>query len=419
MVSPKKAENTTKFFIGRQSILDRNQDLAGFELLFRSGQKNSAHFLDDVTATASVISHAFNELGFRTTLGKHRGFINVSADMLLDDTIELLPSEQVVIELLESVDLTPAVLERCTYLKSQGYLLALDDVCQYSVAHKPLCGVIDFIKIDLRLVSANKLDQILAPFRSWPVKLIAEKVDNPEEAQLCMDAGFHLFQGYYFAKPIIITGKRLTHSEVVLMQLLGKLIKDAPTAEIETLFKQNPGLTLALLRLVNSIGVGIQKRITSIADAITLFGRRQLKRWLQLLVYTGERRASSATPLLQLAAARGRCMELLVQRCGRHSKELEDHAFMVGIMSLMDALLGIPLAEIITPLNPPPEIRDALLSRTGLLGRLLLLMEHLEAYNMEAANQVLEDLAPLTVEQVNAAALQALAWSNSFGEEAA
>jgi c-di-GMP-related signal transduction protein len=418
MNHPKHAENTSEFFVGRQSILDRNQDLAGFELLFRSGQKNSAHFLDDVAATASVISHAFNELGFRTVLGKHRGFINVNADMLLDDTIELLPKEQVVIELLETVELTPAVVERCKHLKQQGYLLALDDLSQYSAALDPLRGIVDFIKIDLKLVGAGKLDDIISPFRDWPAKLIAEKVDNPEEAQLCMDAGFHLFQGYYFAKPIIITGKRLAHSELVLMQLLEKLVKDAPTREIENLFKQNPGLSLALLRLVNSVGVGIQKRITSISDAILLFGRRQLKRWLQLLVYTGERRASS-NPLLQLAAARGRCLELLVQRCPRHSKELEDHAFMVGIMSLMDALLGIPLAEAITPLNPPPEIRDALLSRTGLLGRLLLLVEHLEAYDMEAANRLLDDLAPLTVEQVNTAALQALAWSNSFEEEAA
>lgn len=408
--------NASEFFIGRQSILDRHQDLAGFELLFRSGQKNSANFVDNVTATSAVINHAFNELGFKTILGKYRGFINVDDKLLMDDMIELLPREQVVIELLESIEINDAVVERCKYLKSKGYMLALDDVNQYSDNLEPLRGCIDIIKIDLKLSGLNNLNDTISHLRNWPAKLLAEKVDNPDEAKQCMDAGFHLFQGYHFAKPIIITGKRLSHSELALMRLLGMVISDAETPQIEQVFKQNPGLSFNLLRLTNSAAAGAHGKITSVGNAITVLGRRQLQRWLQLLMYTNDSKAAFPDPLLQLAATRGKTMELLVQNFDNNSKELEDHAFMVGIMSLMNTLLGMPLAEIVAPLDPPASVRDALLSRSGLLGKLLTLIESLENYNMEEANQLLEELTPLTIDQINKAQLEALTWSNSFDQ---
>lgn len=406
-------QNISEFFIGRQSILDREQNLAGFELLFRSSQKNAARIHDDVSATCTVINHAFNELGFQTVLGKHRGFINFSAEMLMDDMVELLPKDQVVIELLETIEINDIVVERCRHLKSKGYHLALDDVARYSNDLDPLRECIDIVKIDLKSTGTKNLADTLHQLKKWPAKLLAEKVDNPEEAKLCLDAGFHLFQGYYFAKPLVITGKRMSHSEIALLQLLGLVMSDADTDEIEKIFKQNPGLSFNLLRLTNSAAAGSRVKITSLSDAIMILGRRQLQRWLQLLVYTNDK-SSFPDPLLQLAATRGKSMELMVKKIPGCTKTMEDQAFMVGIMSLMDTLLGIPLAEIISPLNPPTEIREALLSRKGPLGEMLAMIELLESYNMNAANELLHDLTPLDPEQVNQAQLEALAWTNSF-----
>ncbi len=406
-------QNISEFFIGRQSILDREQNLAGFELLFRSSQKNSARIHDDVAATCTVINHAFNELGFQTVLGKHRGFINFSAEMLMDDMVELLPKDQVIIELLETIEINDLVVERCKYLKSRGYKLALDDVAIYSKDLDPLRECIDIVKIDLKATDMGNLANTLLQLKKWPAKLLAEKVDNPEEAKLCLDAGFHLFQGYYFAKPLVITGKRMSHSEIALLQLLGLVMSDAGTDEIEKIFKQNPGLSFNLLRLTNSAAAGSRVKITSLSDAIMILGRRQLQRWLQLLMYTNDR-SSFPDPLLQLAATRGKSMELLVKKIPGCTKTMEDQAFMIGIMSLMDTLLGIPLAEIILPLNPPLEIRDALLSRRGPLGEMLAMIELLESYNMDAANELLQDLSPLDIDQVNHAQLEALAWTSSF-----
>ncbi len=407
-------QNISEFFIGRQSILDREQNLAGFELLFRSSQKNSAQFQDNVAATCSVINHAFNELGFQTVLGKYRGFINVSDQMLMDDMLELLPRDQVVIELLETIEIDDVVVDRCKYLKSKGYLLALDDVVRYSSNLDPLRDSIDFIKIDLRASGMDKLGDTLVQLKRWPAKLLAEKVDNPEEAKQCLDAGFHLFQGYYFAKPLVITGKRMSHSELALMQLLGLVMSDADTEAIEKVFKQNPGLSFNLLRLTNSAATGSCDKITSFSNAIMVLGRRQLQRWLQLLVYINDSKTSFPDPLLQLAATRGKTMELLVQHIPGCTKTMEDQAFMVGIMSLMNTLLGMPIAEIISPLNPPAEIRDALLSKQGPLGKLLAMIEMLEGYNMDAANEMMNHLAPLSIDQVNHAQLEALAWTSSF-----
>lgn len=409
--------NANKFFLGRQSILDRDQNLAGFELLFRSGQKNSAQFQDDVTATSVVINHAFNELGLKTVLGKFRGYINVNNAMLMNDMVELLPREQVIIELLETIDINAEIVQRCKYLKAAGYMLALDDLNHYSAKIEPLRGIVDVIKVDIQQLDHAGLAEIMRPLKKWPVQLLAEKVDNRETANHCMDLGFDLFQGYYFAQPIIITGKRLSHSELELLRLIGMVMGDAETAEIEQVFKKNPGLSFNLLRLSNTAASGAHRRITSVNYAIMELGRRQLKRWLQMLLFAHNKDATFPDPLLQLAATRGKFMELLVRQMGGNSQELEDGAFMVGIMSLMDTLLSMPLTEILSPLNPPAAVREALLSRDGQLGKLLLLIEQLEKNAMDAASLLLAELAPLDVLRVNAAQVEALAWANSIGQE--
>jgi EAL and modified HD-GYP domain-containing signal transduction protein len=146
-------------------------------------------------------------------------------------------------------------------------------------------------------------------------------------------------------------------------------------------------------------------------------GRRQLHRWLQMLLFANDKNAVFPNPLLQLAATRGKFMELLAQQIDRNNQDLEDHAYMVGIMSLMDALLGMPLAEIISPLNVPTDVSSALQFRSGQLGKLLQLIEHLENNDMESASQTLEELTPLDITQVNTAQIEALAWANSIGQQ--
>lgn len=406
-----------EFFLVRQSILDRTQNLAGFELLFRSSQNNTAQFLDDDNVTSLVINHAFNELGFKTVLGKYRGFINVSKNILMSDMIELLPKDQLVFELLETIEIDADVVERCKHLKSLGYMLALDDIIHHSEAVESLRGIVDVIKVDIESLDQSDLTEIVTRFKKWPVKLLAEKVNDRETAKRCFDLGFNLFQGSYFSRPIIITGKRLSHSELEVIRLIGLVMGDAEIGKIGQVFKENPGLSFNLLRLTNSVAFGTYRKITSVNHAIMELGRRQLHRWLQMLLFANDKNAIFPNPLLLLAATRGKFMELLAGQIDKNNQDLEDQAYMVGIMSLMDTLFGMPLAEIISPLNAPYDVSSALLFRHGQLGKLLQLIERLEKYDMEAASQSLAELTPLDISQVNTAQIEALAWANRIGQE--
>jgi EAL and modified HD-GYP domain-containing signal transduction protein len=170
-------------FIGRQPILDRKQQLCAYELLFRSSSHNAAQFEDGRAATATVIRNLFSELSIRDVLGPYRGFINVDADLLFSDVLELLPTETVALEILETVMPTPEVAARCAELKARGFALALDDVTQLDAAHADILPYIDVVKIDLVQTPADRLAPLVATIRKQGKQVLAEKIDTREQMQ--------------------------------------------------------------------------------------------------------------------------------------------------------------------------------------------------------------------------------------------
>jgi EAL and modified HD-GYP domain-containing signal transduction protein len=255
--------------------------------------------------------------------------------------LEILPTDKIVLEILETVEVTPQIIERCTELKSRGFMLALDDFVHFEDKWKPLLELIDIVKVDLLPLSQEQLGTVTSQLKRWPLTMLAEKVDSREQAEYCLRLGYNLFQGYYFAKPVIIAGKKLGHSQLALVRLLGLVMEDAETPALEGVFKHEPGLAMNLMRLTNSVATGVRTKVTSMRHAITVLGRRQLQRWLQLLLYTNPAGGDQvASPLLQLAATRGRFLELLAGKLKPGVREFEDHAFMTGIMSLMPTLMG-------------------------------------------------------------------------------
>ncbi len=372
---------------------------------------------DDLAATATVLSHVFSELGLEAALGPYLGFVNLDARMLMSDALEILPRGKFVLEILETVEITPEIVDRCRLLKESGFTLALDDFVRLEESHKPLLELVDIVKVDIMGMDHAALAQITAALKPWPVRLLAEKVDSEAQAKHCRELGFELFQGYYFAKPAIVAGKKLSHSEVALMRLLGLILEDADSAALEGVFRQEPGLTLNLIRLTNSAAAGVRQKITSLRHAITVLGRRQLQRWLQLLLYTNPAAgASLAGPLLQLAATRGRFMELLAESLLGSRREHEDHAFMIGIMSLMPALLHMPMEAILCSLPLPPDVRDALEGREGVQGKMLSLAEALEADDADVCAAIAVELPGLDADRINHCLTQALAWASSIGQ---
>ena len=404
-------------FLGRQPILDRDQRVVAYELLFRAGNTAGVTVTDDMHATASVIHHAFSEMGVQTVLGTQLGFINISADMLLSDMVELLPKAQVVLELLETIDIDDAVIERCRALKQQGFTLALDDFV-FNESRRPLLALVDIVKVDLLLHSQDELRVAVDQLKQWPVKLLAEKVDSAEQAAYCHSLGFDLFQGYYFARPSVLSAKRADPSQMALIQLLGLLLKDADTQQIEQVFKQHPNLTYNLMRLVNSVACGVRRSITSVSQAIMVLGRSQLQRWLQLLMFTLQSGSTYPSPLLLLAATRGKMMELLAAKQQRNA-DYCDEAFMAGILSLIESLIDKPLADIVKELNLGARLSAALLSREGELGGLLQLVESVEHLDLDYTNSMLAQTGTLSLSDLTAAEIEAMSWANQVAETAA
>lgn len=410
------ASNTA--FLGRQPILDRDRKLVGFELLFRGGKDNQARFTDDTVATATVITRAFSDLGIDAALGNGLGFINCDANFLLSDAIEALPCNRIVLEILETVVPTPEVLARCHALREKGFMLALDDYIGAEDQFRDLLTMVDFIKVDIQPLSEAELRTIASRLAPLGVPLLAEKVDSQAQADLCHALGFELFQGYFFARPTILERRKLAQNEMTLMRLLGLVLEDADTDELESVVKPDPSLALNLLRLVNSVGAGLRSPVHSLRHAITALGRRQLQRWVQLLMFAGSGEDGPDNPLMIMAATRGRLMELLAHLPDSPWHAVRDEAFLAGIVSLMPALLAAPMDEILGSLPVSKTLHAALIKREGPLGALLRLTETLEDADQQAFFDALAagpGLDPLAVFSAESAAM---AWAAQIGKPA-
>ena len=404
-----------EFFIGRQPIMDRNQNIVAYELLFRSGSTSDANVSDDMAASAHVITHAFTELGVAEVLGKFKGFVNVNASLLMSEMIELLPKEKVVIELLESIKVTPEVVERCKALKAMGFSLALDDYTGSDLQFNSLLGIVEVVKLDFPLIGMENLARVVQRLKHWPVKLLAEKIEDHAQMELCMKLGCDLFQGYYFAKPSVLAGKHLDPSRLAILRLLSLVLKDANIMDIEHVLQHDPSLTYKLLLLVNSVAMGLLQRIDSVHSALIMLGQRQLQHWLQLLIFVPNS-GQTSNPLLQLAATRGKLMEQLTRMQAKYNNDYPDRAFTAGILSLLDTLLGMSMEEIIKHINLADDIEAALLKREGNLGNLLVIVEKLERNEFEPASAALYLPGITGIDLLNAQ-MEAMCWSNDLSEE--
>jgi len=408
-------EPDLKYFIGRQPILDRKQEIFGYELLFRAaGHHETAQFESQAQASASVISSALSNFGLQDVLGDKFGFLNITAGVLHSEMLELLPIEQTVLEILETIELDDNVRLRCNELKSMGFLIALDDHI-YAPEHSVFYKMIDIIKVDIMATDPQELPKIAASLLKYPVRLLAEKVESIEVFQQCMDCGFELFQGYFFERPVTITRNRIDPSGIAMMRLLQQLNENWDIDAVEDTFRENPSLTFNLLKLVNSVMIGLREKIKNIRHAIMILGINHLRRWIQLALFAGNDDRGLNSPLLEMAAVRGRLMELLMMQrthLGRTSDQVET-AFLTGILSLLDALYETPMEHVVESLNLSDDMADALLRREGQLGTLLLLAEKLEKADFTAVQELLESLS-ISLDQLLEAQLDAFNWRNSI-----
>lgn len=383
-----------KYLIGRQPILNRDQQICAFELLFRSAaSRNEANVSDATQASASVILNALSGFGIQQILGGHQGFLNLELDLLMSDSLELLPKELMVLELLETLAVTPELVERCRELKEAGFVLALDDH-EFSPVYEELYHLVDIVKVDLLATPVETLEPVIEQYRPYPFKLLAEKVETRQEFLQCLDLGFDYFQGYYFAKPSVIEKKKIDEGGAALLRLMRQLADDAEMADIERTFRSSPGLTYKLLLLVNSVSFAGLQKIQTVRHAISMLGRAQMKRWVQLTLFaTGDGEATE-NPLVDMAAVRGNLMEQMALVCPglQGHSTAADQAFMIGILSLLESLYDISTEQLSRELNLSDEVLRGLVAREGTYGLLLDLAESVERMEFSRATAILEEL---------------------------
>lgn len=377
-----------KVYVGRQPIVNKHETIFGYELLFRSGTtKTAADVLDNSKATATVIIYSLNDLGLNNIIGKKKGFINVNYEILSSGLCEVLPNENTVFEILEDVEVTRSLIEICKLIKLKGYKIALDDFT-YDESKKPLMEIADFIKIDVLIHQRDELLRLLKLLKPYPARLLAEKVETKEDFSYCVDLGFELFQGYFFEKPSVIEGTSVSSSQIILLELFNELSRERNIDYIEGLFKKNPELDIKLLNFINSAAFYHSQKITSIRQGIIMLGYRNLQKWIALMLFSKTGVDIKSNPLLERAAFRGFFMELLANNITKN-RNTGDQAFIVGILSLSDALMSMKVEEIVKKLNLSEEIKNALINKEGLLGEILMLIEMLERNELDEMDKIL------------------------------
>lgn len=354
-------------YLARQPILNRSRELFAYELLFRNGLQNSCEGIDLELASTSVLDTSFL-IGFEKITAGHRMFINCPRDFLLRDYASLFPPQSVVIEILETIRPDDEVIAACRRLKQAGYTLALDDFVD-SPAWAPLVELADILKIDFQLTDPSEQRDIVARYAGRKLRMLAEKVETQEEYAAGMQMGYTLFQGYFFCRPEVMRHRALPSSKVAYLDLLRAATgPEFNIHELASKIKHEASLTFRLLRYLNSAAFGLRSEVRSVRHALSLLGERELRKWIAV-VSVSVLADGKPDELMTVPLVRGRFCELLAPLAG-----LADHAsdlFLMGLLSVMDAVLDQPLDSILADLPVRHEIKEALLARTGLYWRLL------------------------------------------------
>jgi EAL and modified HD-GYP domain-containing signal transduction protein len=405
-------------FLARQPIVTAAGDLFGFELFFRTAGTGAAE-QDDVEATAAVIANVLGELGIERALGQFLGFVNVTPLFLQTDLVEILDPQRIVLELPAATRITGPLVQRCAELARQGFAFAIEAGEGDLAAAAPLLRLARFVKIDSIRTAPERLAAVAGALKARSIRVVAEGVESAAALDRCRRAGCALFQGYHFAAPEMIAARRAVPAKAAMLRLLSLAYAGAPIGEIEAALKAQPSLGYNLLRLVNSAASGLRQPIGSLRQALLVVGHRQLQTWLQLLLYAGEHgKGDGHSPLLQTAAMRARLMELVARRARPGTTDLPDRAFMTGMLSLMDRLLGVTREGLLADLNVADDVRDALLRGAGVLADLLYLAQALERDDRPTIAALLARFPGLEVGRLLAEQLAAFMWANSLFREA-
>lgn len=395
-----------KAYLGRQPILNHHQDIIGYELLYRQSLDNEAKFGDPSFATAKVLMNTFSSLGVNQVLGNKLGFVNFGRELFQQDVVSALPKERVILEIGGDFPLDGEFIDRCKILRAEGYRFALD--FRFLDEMAPLMEIADIIKLDMAVMDGFKLVEHVDMARRHNAKTLAKKVERIEQAQACEGLGVDYFQGYYFARPVVLEQLDIPATRFNVMDLLNQVMARVEFKVLSAKISRDVALSYKLLRYLNSAGMRRGQKIESIQFALVTLGYQQLYRWLTLLLFADSAdKAPSA--LMTTAIVRGRLTELLGSRLPGATDEL----FVLGMFSLLDVLLNVPMEKLLRELSLPEDVRTALEDRSGPYAIYLNLAEALESCDWPRIQALSRELE-IDQNLMNQAQLEAISYGEMF-----
>jgi EAL and modified HD-GYP domain-containing signal transduction protein len=406
-----------ELLFARQPIFDLNRKVVAYELLYRSDGVNEFDGTDERLATVKVINAVFYSPDGRNLLGGKAAFINFPASLLVDDSAELLPRNRVVVEILETVEPTPEVIQACKRLRAKGYALALDDFVDLQGGH-PLIPFADYIKVDLKITDRKEGERILSRYRRSGCRLLAEKVETEEDFRWAAALGFSLFQGYFFSRPIMSSVREAAGFKLNFLELLKSI--SAPEIDfvgIAALINREPTLSYKLLRFANSALLARKQPARTVKQALSFLGEIELRKWLSIVVIM-DLASDSPGEVMTNVLMRARLCEILAEPSGLGARTAE--LFTLGLFSRLDTLFSQPLSELIADINLADDIRSALLETVTTPDAVSRLWTLILAYEAGDWNRAYELLSQLNLElaTLTAAYPDAVTWADSMCKRA-
>jgi c-di-GMP-related signal transduction protein len=398
-------------FVARQPILTTDEKVFGYELLFRDGIEDFFRSPDSDAASRSTLNSSML-LGLDVLCDGRRAFVNCTRDILLKDYVTLLPAGQTVVEILETVPADDLVVAACRRLKEAGYMIALDDFAPDDPRER-LTDLADIIKVDLRATTPDDAAAMVQRYGPWRCRLLAEKVETREEFIASKKAGFLYFQGYFFRRPEILTAHEIPANRLNYLRMLMAVSQpELDVRHIENLVKGEASLCYRLLRYLNSAAFGFASEIHSVRHALSILGEREVRRWIRLVASLGAGQDKSSD-LVLAALVRARFCELLSPKIQHGDSDL----FLLGLLSLMDTILEIPMRQVLDNVPIDQECKAVLLGATSRLRPFYQLVLAQESGEWAAVRDLTTELH-LSEADVSVAYWQAMQWARQVSSGA-
>ena len=400
--------------IARQPIFDVNLKVYGYELLFRRISLTASADFDPEEATSSVLVNGMFLIGLEELTKGKPAFVNFSRKMLINDVMTFLPNKDIAIEILETVEPDERCLLACTELKKAGYKIVLDDFV-YHPKFDPFIAIADIIKVDFLLSSAVECEALPRRFKNrTDLIFLAEKVENYDQYIQGMKWGYSLFQGYFFCKPVVLNTRDIQGNKLVYFELLKELNNPLVSFDqLEQIIQRDIALSYKILKYVNSAALGIRTKINSIKQALAMLGRKNMEKFITLVLLKGLS-TDKPSELIVTSLIRGRFAELVASHLDL--KEQMSTAFLVGMFSLVEALLDQSMEKVLSDLSLSDDISTALRRGPNIL---TFILEMIIAYEQGDGGtyEIYCRVLGLKNEDVKKMYLDAVIWVTKIEEE--